>query len=123
MFQIHTSKDSESVREALRRLIASHDRASGHIDGDTFRLRPKPGRRGVAVTLHGRILPDRGGSLVSVWSLPHWVIIIWFPVWAWFCLRLVHAPIWFLVLGFLGGIVSFIVETRRGYDLLRDNVA
>ena len=123
MFQIHTSKDSEGVREALRRLIASQDRASGQIDGDTFRLRPKPRRRGVAVTLYGRILPDRDGSLVSVWSLPHWAIIIWFPVWAWFCLYLVHAPIWFLVLGFIGGIVSFIVETRRGYSLLRENVA
>jgi hypothetical protein len=77
MLQIHTSKDSEGVREALRRLVADHDRASGHIDGDTFRLYPKPRRRGVPVTLYGRILPDADGSLLRAWPIPHWMMIVW----------------------------------------------
>jgi len=39
MFQIHTNKDSESVRGALRRLIAGNNCASGQINGDTFLYR------------------------------------------------------------------------------------
>ena len=123
MFQIHTSKDSEGVREALRRLVAGRDRASGQIDGDTFRLYPKPMRRGTPVTFYGRIAPDRDGSLIRVWSVPHWGIVIIFPIWVWFGRQLVHAAWWFIILGLVVCIVSFIVETRRGYDLLRENVA
>jgi hypothetical protein len=109
----------ESAREALRQLLASRGRATGEIEGDTFRLHPKPRRRGVPVTLYGRIVPDREGTMVSAWPFPHWLIILWFPIWAWFCIQLVHAPTWFIILGFVAGIVSFVVETRRGYDLLR----
>jgi hypothetical protein len=123
MFHIHTSKDSEGVREALRRLVSGSDRASGQIDGDTFRLYPKPRRRGTPVTFYGRIAPDRDGSLIRVWSVPHWGIVIFFPIWVWFGRQLVHADWWFIILGLVVCIVSFIVETRRGYDLLRENVA
>ncbi len=111
--------DLESAREALRRVIAGSGRATGHVESDTFRLNPKPGRRGVPVTLYGRIQPDREGALVSAWPFPHWAMILWFPVWTWFCLQLVHAPLWLITLGFIAGIVSFVVETRRGYELLR----
>jgi len=111
--------DLENAREALRKLIESPDRATGRVEGGIFRLKPKPGRRGVPVTLYGRIEPDREGTLVSAWPFPHWAIILWFPIWAWLGIQLVHAPLWFIVLGFIAGIVSFIVETRRGYDLLR----
>jgi len=111
--------DLENAREAFRRMIASPDRATGHVEGDTFRLKPKPGRRAVPVTLYGRIEPDREGTLISAWPFPHWSIIIWFSVWAWFCIQLVHAPVWFIALGLIVGIVSFVVDARRGYDLLR----
>src|SRR6478672_1935519 len=118
MFQLHTRKDSESVREALRRLIAGDGRARGEINGDRFRLRPRPRRKSVPVTLYGRIIPDRDGTVVSVWPFPHWATILWFPVWAWFGFALAHVPLWFVVLGFIVGIFSFVVETRRAYDLL-----
>jgi hypothetical protein len=123
VFQIRTSKDSEGVREALRQLVAGTDRARGHIDGDTFRLRPEPMRRGTPVTFYGRILPDRDGSLIRVWSVPHWPVVAFFPIWVWFCRQFVHAPWWFIILGLVACIVSFIIETRRGYDLLREDVA
>jgi hypothetical protein len=123
MLQLHTRKDSEGVREGLRRLIAGDGRARGQINGDTFRLRPRSRRKSVSVTLYGRITPDRDGTLVSAWPFPHWAIILWFPVWALFCFAFVHAPIWFVVLGFIGGIFSFVIETRKAYDLLRENVA
>jgi hypothetical protein len=119
MFQMRTRKDSESVREALRRLIATRERATGHVESDTFRLYPKPRRRGVPVTLYGRIHSDRDGTLVSAWTFPHWAMFLWIPIWCWFCIQLVRAPLWFLVLGVVGGVISFIIETRRGYDLLR----
>jgi hypothetical protein len=122
MFQIYTSKDAEGVREALRRLVAGSDRAQGQIDGNTFRLYPKPTRRGTPVTFYGRISPDRDGSLIRVWSVPHWGTVIFFPIWVWFGRKLVLADWWFIILGFVVCIVSFIVETRRGYDLLRENV-
>ncbi len=120
MFQIHTKKDAESVREALRRLIADRDRAKGSIAGDTFCLNPKPRRKGVPVTLRGRIVPEREGTLVSAWPFPHWMMIAWIPIWCWFCLQLVHAPMWFIILGLVVCAVSFVIETRRGYDLLRE---
>jgi hypothetical protein len=119
MLKVHTNLDFENAREALRRVIAESSHATGYVEGDTFRLNPKPARRGVPVTLYGRIEPDRDGTLVSVWPFPHWAMIFWFPVWTWFCLQLVHAPVWFITLGFIAGIISFVVETRRGYDLLR----
>jgi hypothetical protein len=123
MFQIHTNKDSESVRGALRRLIAGNNCASGQINGDTFRLYPKTRRHGTPVTFYGRIMPDRDGSLIRVWSVPHWSIVIFFPIWVWFGRQLVHAPWWFIILGLVVCIISFIFETRRDYGLLRENVA
>ena len=119
MLKVHTTMDPEKAREALRRVIASTDRAKGHVEGDTFRLHLKLWRRGFPVTLYGRIESDGEGSLVSAWSFPHWAIILWFPVWAWFCIQMVHAQMWFIALGFIGGIVGFVDQTRRGYDLLR----
>jgi hypothetical protein len=123
MFQIHTKKDAEAVREVLHRLISDRDRANGSIAGDTFRLHPKPRRKGVPVTLRGRIVPEREGTLVSAWPFPHWMMIAWFPIWCWFGLQLVHAPTWFIMLGLVVCTISFIIETRRGYDLLREIAA
>ncbi len=123
MFRMHTKKDSESAREALRRLVTTRERATGLVESDTFRLRPKPRRRGVPVTLYGRILPDREGTLISAWSFPHWAMILCIPIWCWFGIQLVHAPLWFIILGLVGCVISFVVETRRGYDLLRENLA
>jgi hypothetical protein len=119
MFRMRIKRDSESVREALRRLVTTRERATGQIDSDTFRLRPKPTRHGVPVTLYGRIAPDRDGTLILAWAFPHWAMILWIPIWCWFCIRLVHAPLWFIILGLVVCIISFVVETRRGYDLLR----
>jgi hypothetical protein len=111
--------DIEGTREAFRRLVASRDRATGQVEGDRFRLHPKPRRRGVPVTIYGRIAPDREGTVIAAWSFPHRGMILWIPVWIWFGLQLVHAPMWFIILGLVVCIISFIVETRRGYDLLR----
>jgi hypothetical protein len=122
MYQIHTSKDPESVREALRRLVAGNDRASGQIDGDAFRLYPKPMRRNTPVTFYGRITPEIGGSLIRIWAVPHWSIVVFFPIWVLFGWRLVRAPWWFIVLGLVVCTISFFVETQRGYVLLREHV-
>jgi hypothetical protein len=109
----------DQARFAIHDLMVRGDRATGQIDGDTFRLRPKRRRRSIPVTLYGRILPEPGGTLVLVWPFPHWLIFLWFPIWAWFGIQLVHAPDWFIVLGFLACIAGFIGETYRGYVLLR----
>jgi hypothetical protein len=123
MFQIHTNKDSEGVREALRPLVDDNDRIKGgYIDGDTFRLYPKSLSRNTPVIFYGRIVPDKDGSLIRVWSVPHWSIIIFFPIWVWFGRQEVHAPCWFIVAGFVVCIVGFVIETRRGYSLLRENI-
>ena len=119
MFRMHIKRDTEIVREALRRLIATRERATGHVELDTFTLYPKPGRRGVQVILYGRVLPDRDGTLVSAWPFPHWSMILWIPIMFWFGIQLVHAPLWFIILGLVACIISFVVETRRAYDLLR----
>jgi len=119
MLNIHTKKDIESVREALRRLITNGDLAKGSINGDTFRLHPKPRRRGVPVTLCGRLVAEPDGTLVSAWPFPHWMMLAWIPVWCWFGLQLVHAPMWFIILGLIVSAVSFVLETRRGYELLK----
>lgn len=123
MLQLHTRKDPEGVREALRRLIAGDGRARGEVNGDTFRLRPRQRRKSVPITLYGRITPDRDGTLVSAWPFPHWAMILWFPVWTWLCFALAHVPVWFVVLGFMVAIFSFIIETRKAYDLLRENMS
>ena len=121
--RFRTNRDLEAVREALRRLLGCEGRASGEIEGDTFRLHPKPKRRSVPITLYGRIEPDRDGTLISAWPSPHWTTIIWVPVWVWFAVIVVHAPFWFVVLGIIVSLVSFVMEARRGYDLLREYVA
>lgn len=123
MFQIHTRKDTERVRDVLRQLVTDSDRASGKINGNTFCLYPKPMRRGTPVILYGRISPDRDGSLIRVWPFPHWSIAIFVPIWAWFGRQRVHAPWWFVLLGLAVCIVSFIIETRRGCLLLRENMS
>jgi hypothetical protein len=123
MLRVHTKMTPDQARFALQDLVASGERATGQIDGDKFRLHPKPRRRRVPVTLRGRLAPESGGTRISAWSFPHWLMILWFPVWAWFGIELVHAPTWFVVLGFLVGVVSFVDETRRGYDLLRQTYA
>jgi hypothetical protein len=122
MLRVHTQMSPEQARFALHNLVASGERATGQIGADTFRLHPKPRRRGVPVTLRGRLVPETGGTLISVWPFPHWLMLLWFPVWAWFCVQLVHAP-WFVLLGFIVCVVSFVDETRRGYDLLRQTYA
>jgi hypothetical protein len=123
MLRVHTTLSPDQARFALHDLVAKGERATGHIDADTFRLHPKPRRRGVPVTLHGRLVPESGGTLISAWPFPHWLMLLWFPVWAWFGIQLVHAPMWFIVLGFLVGVVSFVDETGRAYDLLRQTYA
>jgi hypothetical protein len=123
MFQIHTKLSVSEAREAMIRLADDSSRASGKIDGDTFRLHPKPRRRGTPVTFYGRFLSDRDGTLIRVWSVPHWAIVIFFPIWVWFGRQQVHAPWWFVILGLVACIASFIFETRRGYDLLRQTYA
>jgi hypothetical protein len=123
MLRIHTKMTPDQARFALDDLMSSGECATGQIDDDIFRLYPKPRRRGVPVTLRGRFTPERGGTVISVWPFPHWLMLLWFPFWAWFGIQLVHAPMWFIVLGFLACIVSFVDETRRGYDLLRQTYA
>lgn len=113
----------DQARLALHDLVVGGERATGQIDGDTFQLHPKPRRRGVPTTLRGRLAPERGGTLISAWPFPHWLMLLWFPVWAWFGIQLVHAPTWVIALGFIGGVVSFVDETLRGYDLLRQTYA
>src|SRR6185369_615413 len=76
MFRIHTKMDIEGTREAFRRLVASRDRATGQVEGDKFRLHPKPRRRGVPVTIYGRIAPDREGTVIAAWSFPHGGMIL-----------------------------------------------
>ena len=122
MFHIHSNKDSEGVREALRRLVADNDRATMQINGNTFSLYPKPTRSGVPIKFYGCIVQDRDGSLIQVWSLPHWSLVIFFPFWVLLCWQLLHAPLWFIIMGLIVGVISFIVETRRGYGLLREYV-
>ena len=123
MLRVHTKMTPDEARFALHDLVADGERATGQIEGDIFRLHPKPRRRGDPVTLRGRLAPEADGSLISVWPSPHWLMLVWFPIWAWFGLQLVHAPMWFIMLGFLVGVVSFVDETRRGYDLLRHTYA
>jgi hypothetical protein len=115
--------DADSVREALQRLVARHDCDSGHVEGAIFRLCPKSGRYGLPITLYGRIVSDHEGTLISVWSYPHWTVFPWIPLWVWFCIRFIRAPMWFIIGGIVLCILSFFIQTRRGYDLLRENVA
>jgi FAD/FMN-containing dehydrogenase len=123
MFKIHTKMSASEAREALIRLAADSSLATGTIASDTFRLYPKPMRRGTPVTFYGRILADRDGTLIRVWSVPHWAIVIFFPIWVWFGRQEVHAPWWFVIVGLVGCIISFLYETHRGYDLLRQTYA
>ncbi len=120
MLKVHTTRDLENVCEGLRRLFIGHDRADGHVQGNAFRLNPRPSRRGVPVTLYGRIEADLQGTLISAWPFPHWLMILWFPLWVLLGIWLVQSSMWFIALGFLAGVVSFVLEVRRGYDLLRE---
>lgn len=118
LLRIRTKMTPDQARIVLQDLVASGERATGFIDGDTFRIHPKSHRRSVPVTLRGWLTPEAGGTLICAWPFPHWLMLLWFPVWAWFCIQLVHAP-WFVLVGFILGVVSFIIETQRSYDLLR----
>jgi len=113
-----------TIEVALARLTqlerAGHQvRILPHFVGSKFRLKTEPLRRGIPVVLHGSIVPDTGGSLVTVWPLPHWSMVVWLPIWCWFAIALVKAPLWFVAVGIVVGVVSFLVEVYRAYAVIR----
>ena len=120
MFQIRTNVNAECVRDGLCRLIESADCEAGYVEADRFRLVPKTGRRGVRVAFYGRIIPESDGTLVSAWALPHWTVVFSALIWCGVGIPLAHAPLWLIAFGLVALTVGFIVEARRGYDLLRE---
>jgi peptidoglycan/LPS O-acetylase OafA/YrhL len=121
ILKVHTTRDLEAAREALRTVIAAKDRATGHVKGDTFWLNLKAlGRSSTSVTLFGRIEPDRDGTLVSAWPLPYGAIfLLWLPFLATFVLHDDSDALGMLLLLFMAAMISIVVEIWRGYDLLR----
>ena len=118
MFKIHTHRDSESVREVLRRLVATRERASGSIQADTFRLR----RNGSWSIFYGRIVSDPSGTFIYAWAFPHWGMILWTAVWYYAAIYLAQAPQSFIIPSVVVVVSELAMEIRRGYNLLRHHV-
>jgi hypothetical protein len=109
----------ESARELLGQLMDSCGHATEWSGSDTFLLQTKLSRWETPISLYVRIVPGAEGALVRAWAFPRWAMILWTFAWILFGLSVVHASAWFIVVGLAGVTFDFIVQTRRGYSLLR----
>ena len=108
--------------ELFAQALAKGETATGKVDGDTFFLRLIPRNRQTEIKLRGRIVPDNEGTLLCAWPCLPWGEIIFLPIFTAILIAL-HAPIWFVVLGFLAVAFNFMMATQRGYNFLRKTYA
>ena len=116
----------EAAQQALARLLASGQTATGELDGDTFFLRLIPGNSSTEIKLRGRIVSDNDGTLVCASPCIPWDAIVVLPI-ATGIVIAIHPPIGLLALIiifiFVGYAFHFTTGTRRGYDFLRKTYA
>ena len=120
MLRFQSSLPADRLVAVLGDLLARRERVTGRIKGRSFTMEPVSGPYSVPVTVRGHVDEEGSGAVIIARIAPHWIMIVGFIAWAWVLIEYVRAPLWFLGLGFVVCMISFVKQKQKVYDFLRE---